>query len=179
MVGVLVATAGILGFVGYEVFAALKPFRREPVWEKLDENSTTETGEPKEIGAVACGSAESKVGVLLAGITAEFSSQDAGERQTSEERGHDRWNGSNYCWVVICKNHHFHHKQSHFYAHKIPLAETDSFETLPVFATRLIVRCDECGKEYVYKPSEVLRYEVDASPAFVPHPLFRELANGN
>jgi hypothetical protein len=34
--------------------------------------------------------------------------------------------------------------------------------------------CDECGKDNVYKASEVLRYEMDVPESFVPHPLFRE-----
>jgi hypothetical protein len=54
---------------------------------------------------------------------------------------------------------------------KIPLAETDGVE---VVAAKLTVRCDECGKEYLYKLSEVLRYQIEVPASFVPHPLFRE-----
>jgi len=36
------------------------------------------------------------------------------------------------------------------------------------------VRCDECGKEYVYKPTEVLRVEQEPPASFTPHPLFRD-----
>ena len=34
--------------------------------------------------------------------------------------------------------------------------------------------CDECGKEYVYKPTEVLRVEQEPPASFTPHPLFRD-----
>jgi hypothetical protein len=30
-----------------------------------------------------------------------------------------------------------------------------------------------CGKEYVYKPSEVLRIERELPEGFIPHRLFR------
>ncbi|SRR5258708_9165937 len=36
------------------------------------------------------------------------------------------------------------------------------------------VRCDECGKEHVYKPSEVLRSDQEPAESFTPHPLFRD-----
>lgn len=77
-----------------------------------------------------------------------------------------------YCWVVICKNSRFHHKNSHNHTHKIPLAETDPYESLPIFRGNFVVRCDNCGKEYSYQPAEVLRYELDLPPSFAPHPLF-------
>lgn len=35
------------------------------------------------------------------------------------------------------------------------------------------VRCDECGKEYLYKSSDVRRYEQELPESFTPHPLFR------
>jgi hypothetical protein len=31
-----------------------------------------------------------------------------------------------------------------------------------------------CGKEYVYKPSDVLRIERELPEGFIPHPLFRD-----
>jgi hypothetical protein len=55
------------------------------------------------------------------------------------------WEDSGYCWVVICKNYWHHMKQNLFH-----------------------------GQEYVYKPSEVFRYEQEPPERFTPHPLFQE-----
>lgn len=84
------------------------------------------------------------------------------------------WEDSRYCWVVHCKNHWFHIRKNLFYRHRIPLAETDAVAPRPAIDTRFRARCDECGKEYVYKPSEVLRFEQEPPATFVPHPLFSE-----
>jgi hypothetical protein len=81
---------------------------------------------------------------------------------------------SRYCWVVVCKNHWFHLRQNFFYGHKIPLAETDAFAPLPALAHPFAVRYDACGKEYLYKTSDVRRFEQELPPSFTPHPLFRE-----
>jgi hypothetical protein len=35
------------------------------------------------------------------------------------------------------------------------------------------VRCDACGEEYDYKPTEILRGEMEIAPQFVPHPMFK------
>jgi hypothetical protein len=40
--------------------------------------------------------------------------------------------------------------------HKIPLAETDAFEPIPVSGP-FLVKCDECGQENTYEPCEVLK----------------------
>ncbi|PYT30112.1 MAG: hypothetical protein DMG57_09235 [Acidobacteria bacterium] len=89
------------------------------------------------------------------------------------------WEDSRYCWVVICKNHWFHVRQNIFFGHRIPLAETDAVATLPALEGPFVVRCDECGKEYHYKPSDVRRYEQDLPESFTPHPLFREDGGSN
>jgi hypothetical protein len=39
------------------------------------------------------------------------------------------WENPSYSWVVICKNKKAHWGTS---GHKIPLAQTDAFESLPV-----------------------------------------------
>ncbi len=78
-----------------------------------------------------------------------------------------------YFWVVICKNHRYHHKENTSYAHQIALGETDAFSPLPMLTEQLKVRCDGCGMEYSYRPTEVLRNEIPIPPDFVPHPLFR------
>lgn len=83
------------------------------------------------------------------------------------------WEDTNYCWVVPCKNYWFHMRRNLFFRHRIPLAETDAFARLPALDERFLVRCDECGKTYVYKPSAVLRFEQELPEAFTPHPLFR------
>jgi serine/threonine protein kinase len=86
----------------------------------------------------------------------------------------EMWVDSNYCWVVICKNHWFHRRPNIFNVHRIPLGETDAVLPRPKIDKPFGVRCDECGKEYIYKPSEVLKYEMEAPASFVPHPMFRD-----
>jgi hypothetical protein len=83
------------------------------------------------------------------------------------------WEDSDYCWVVLCKNHWFHVRRNLFSSHRIALGETDAVAPLPPLDDLFTVRCDECGKEYLYKPSEVRRYEQELPESFVPHPLFR------
>ena len=84
------------------------------------------------------------------------------------------WVDSHYCWVVLCKNHWFHLRQNLFFRHRIPLAETDPVSPRPSLEGHFRVQCDDCRKEYFYKPSEVLKYEQELSDSFTPHPLFRD-----
>ena len=79
---------------------------------------------------------------------------------------------SQYFWVVLCKNHRFHRHQNFFFAHKIPLAETDAFLPPPALNGNLRVRCDDCGQEYSYKPKELVRIQLEYPESFTPHPLF-------
>lgn len=88
------------------------------------------------------------------------------------------WEDSRYFWVVLCKNRWFHLRQNLFFRHRIPLAETDAITPRPVVDCRFRVRCDECGKEYLYKPSEVFRFEQEPPESFTPHPLFRDEGSG-
>ena len=83
------------------------------------------------------------------------------------------WEDSSYCWVVLCKNTWFHLRRSLFTSHRIPLGETDAIAPLPALDAPFRVRCDECGAERLYKPSDVRRYEQDLPDSFEPHPLFR------
>lgn len=85
------------------------------------------------------------------------------------------WEDTNYCWVVVCKNFWVHRRQNLFVGHKIPLGEADRFSRVPrlPLGDRFAVRCDDCGKEYLYKPSEVRRSEQELPNGFTPHPLFR------
>lgn len=78
-----------------------------------------------------------------------------------------------YCWIVICKNHRFHNRENLFSGHRIVLGETDAYSPQPALDGELTVRCDECGKEYFYKPKEVLRAQLDTPGDFRPHPLFQ------
>jgi hypothetical protein len=89
-----------------------------------------------------------------------------------EEAG--MWEDSHYCWMVICKNRWYHIRQNLFYGHRIPLAETDVYASPPAINTSFTVRCDDCRKEYLYKPSEVVRHEQDLPKSFTPHPLFAQ-----
>jgi hypothetical protein len=83
------------------------------------------------------------------------------------------WEDSNYCWVVLCKNAWFHFRQSLFSSHRIPLGETDAVMSPPALDGPFRVRCDECGKEYLYKPTDIRRYEQELPASFTPHPLFQ------
>jgi hypothetical protein len=60
-----------------------------------------------------------------------------------------------------------------------PLAETDAVAPRPAIDCPFRARCDECGKEYVYKPSEVLRSELEPPESFIPHPLFSDEDTGS
>ena len=84
------------------------------------------------------------------------------------------WEDSSYCWVVTCKNHLYHIPRNFIYRHKIPLAETDGVASRPPLKGSFRVRCDMCGKEYVYKLSDVMRIERELPDSFIPHPLFRD-----
>ena len=88
------------------------------------------------------------------------------------------WENSQYYWVVLCKNWLFHFRSNLHYRHRIPLAETDAIADLPALSERFSVRCDVCKKEYLYRPAEVLRYEQTLPGPFIPHPLFKEDADG-
>lgn len=83
----------------------------------------------------------------------------------------EAWQDIHYCWVVLCKNYFFHTRQNLFFRHRIPLAYTDPFSPVPALDGPFEVRCDDCGKSYVYKPSDVRRYEGEV-PKFTTHPLF-------
>src|ERR1700730_1561361 len=83
------------------------------------------------------------------------------------------WQDTNYCWVVICKTNWLHKRVNLFFKHKIPLGETDVYAPSPALFGNFTVRCDECHKEYLYKPSDVLRHDQELPVSFTPHPLFQ------
>jgi serine/threonine protein kinase len=94
--------------------------------------------------------------------------------ETKTAPAKEMWVDSNYCWLVVCKNNWFHRRPNIFNVHRIPLGQTDAVLSRPEIDKPFVVRCDECGKEYVYQPSDVLRYEMEVPESFVPHPLFRD-----
>src|SRR5215510_4277572 len=81
-----------------------------------------------------------------------------GHRSLSERAGNPGLVRMAYCSVVICKNAKAHRVTNLMFGHKIPLAETDAFESLPVSGP-FNAKCDECGHEDSYKPEEVVRVE--------------------
>jgi hypothetical protein len=85
------------------------------------------------------------------------------------------WEETNYCWVVVCKNHWFHRRRNLFHGHRIPLGETDAVSSQPAIQGRFSVRCDDCDKEYLYSSSDLLRYEQELPESFVAHRLFQDI----
>jgi len=73
---------------------------------------------------------------------------------------------ADYCWTVICQD------TTVLFGHKIPLAQTGAFESLPISGS-FSVRCEECGQENSHEPEEVLRVECTLPEPFTPHPRFR------
>jgi hypothetical protein len=90
------------------------------------------------------------------------------------------WEDNRYFWVVLCKNRLFHIRKSLSlnYRERIPLAETDAFTQCPVGNCTFNVRCNKCGKEHIYRASDVLKFELEAPESFTPHPLFRDEGTG-
>jgi hypothetical protein len=72
------------------------------------------------------------------------------------------WEESRYFWIVLCKHRWFHIRQSLSINFKqvIPLGETDGVSPCPLSSILpFTVRCDKCGKEFSYTPSDVLSHE--------------------
>ena len=88
-------------------------------------------------------------------------------------RGRVMWEDSDYCWVVLCKNHMFHLMKNFLFRHRIPLGFADAYMSVPPLNGPFSVKCDVCGAVYSYEPSEVMRVEQDLPDSFKPHPLFR------
>ena len=81
--------------------------------------------------------------------------------------------GTEYYWVVLCKNRGSHNKYNLFSSHAIPLAETDEVSPAPKLGT-FTVRCDDCGQENLYSDQDVLRAELEHLDSFTPHSLFHD-----
>lgn len=125
-------------------------FRPEPAWKKADDL-------PDAVPPKATQPAEVPVAQTVSDVS-----------------GKGLWDDCSYCWVVVCKNHWFHRKGNPFNVYRIPLGETDAVSTRPAINQHFVAQCDKCFREYVYKPSDVLRWEMEPPSSFVPHPLFRE-----
>src|SRR5258708_40248816 len=81
-----------------------------------------------------------------------------------------------YYWIVLCKNHRFHRRQSLFSPHRILLDETDAYSSPPLLRAHFRVKCDDCREEHSYKPHDVLRCDAEPPVSFLAHPLFSEVA---
>lgn len=86
------------------------------------------------------------------------------------------WDSENqeYFWIVLCKNYHYHRKQSQAAGHPILLGETDSVSPPPNLEEKFAVTCDDCGTEYLYRPRDVVRFETEPPESFSVHPLFAD-----
>lgn len=81
--------------------------------------------------------------------------------------------GTEYFWVVLCKNRAVHNKYNLFSRHAILLAEADEISSSPQVGSFTVV-CDDCGKEFTYEAKDVLRAELDDRGSFTTHPLFEK-----
>ncbi len=87
-----------------------------------------------------------------------------------EEDAEDRT--SDYYWVVFCKNRLFHNRQNIAVGHAILLGETDAISPCPPTPDSFAAQCDDCGREYAYRPTDLLRFESETRASFIAHPLF-------
>ena len=198
---VLLFSAVCITIVAVRLFFALKPARSAPVRNELDDTETAAASAgqavsssatahnlpgagalqdqktPREEQAVSANTGGSVLGADARGRTGiEVAAAPAVSTDTNREQSERKgmWVDSHYCWVVLCKNHWFHLRKNLFYRYRIALAETDPVDPRPVLNGPFRVRCDGCGKEYLYNVSEVLRFEQELPDNFTPHPLFRD-----
>ncbi len=148
----VVIIASIVGFT------VLKNMKERPIWLTTDGETTSAPDDGKSSNALAMN-------------TNREACARSNERMVGQK---NIWEDGNYCWVVVCKNDSFHRRLNVYNVHRIPLGETDAAIPSPPVFEPFVVRCNECGKDYLYKPLEVLRYEMEVPSSFVPHKLFRE-----
>ena len=164
----LILSAVGVAIVALRIFLALKTAHADdPQRQKTSREEKTVPGNTS--GPISGADARGGTGIAVAAPPAVAT---VTEREKVERK--EMWVDSHYCWVVLCKNHWFHLRQNLFFRHRIPLAETDPVSPRPSLEGRFRVQCDDCRKEYFYKPSEVLKYEQELSNSFTPHPLFRD-----
>src|SRR5437879_5448656 len=176
---VLLFSAVCITIVGVRLFFAIRPAHSAAAREELDDTMTAAASAGQAASSSASGQdtrgplsgadarGDTNIGVA---VPAAVSSDTNREKSVRKEM----WVDSHYCWVVLCKNHWFHLRQNLFFRHRIPLAETDPLAPRPSLDGPFRVRCDDCRKEYLYKPSAVLRFEQELPDSFTPHPLFRD-----
>ena len=165
---VLILSAVGIAIVALGIFFALKTAHADD--PQRQKTSRVEKTVPANTGApLSVADAPGGTGIAVAVPPAVAT----GTKREKVERK-EMWVDSHYCWVVLCKNHWYHLRQNLFFRHRIPLAETDPVSPRPSLEGRFRVQCDDCRKEYFYKPSEVLKYEQELSDSFTPHPLFRD-----
>ena len=164
----LILSAVGVAIVALRIFFALKTAHADD--PQRQKTSRVEKTVPANTGApLSVADAPGGTGIAVAVPPAVAT----GTKREKVERK-EMWVDSHYCWVVLCKNHWYHLRQNLFFRHRIPLAETDPVSPRPSLEGRFRVQCDDCRKEYFYKPSEVLKYEQELSDSFTPHPLFRD-----
>ncbi|PYU77711.1 MAG: hypothetical protein DMG50_29970 [Acidobacteria bacterium] len=164
----LILSAVGVAIVALRIFFALKTAHADD--PQRQKTSRVEKTVPANTGAplsVADARGDTGIAVAVPSAVATGTKREKVERK-------EMWVDSHYCWVVLCKNHWYHLRQNLFFRHRIPLAETDPVSPRPSLEGRFRVQCDDCRKEYFYKPSEVLKYEQELSDSFTPHPLFRD-----
>jgi len=66
----------------------------------------------------------------------------------------------------------FHRRESLFYKHRIPLAETDVYAPVPALKSSFTARCDECHKDTSINPQMCLD-TTRTSRVFHSAPLFQ------
>jgi hypothetical protein len=148
---------------------ASKTGKNERVWEKLDDAET-----PSLKRGPGLARSPAKKTFNEPGAPPTVAGKPESETGLNQKHPQTAWEDSSYCWVVVCKNHLVHRRHNLFHVHRIPLGQTDAVTPRPKIDGPFFVRCDDCGKEYPYNPSAVLRYEQDLPESFTPHPLFAE-----
>jgi hypothetical protein len=162
-----VAVVGVAGVI-LLLFFASKSAKSEQTWQKLDAD-TASVDHGQNVGG-----RRAKRKFFKRKEPPTVTGEPNSDVGLKKEHPRALWENRDYYWVVVCKNDGFHHRDNQFYVHRIPLAQTDAVSPRPAIDQRFLVRCDECGEEYVYRPSEVLRYEQEVPESFTPHPLFGE-----
>ena len=160
--------AGV-GGVALLLLMASKTAKSEQTWQKLEDADTASVKPAQDVAGRRARrnlSKPQKPPTVPGGQKLETG--------LKQKPWHTAWEESSYYWVVVCNNHWVHRRPNIFHVHRIPLGETNAITPRPMIERPVVVRCDLCGKEYAYKPSEVLRYEQEDPESFIPHPLFRE-----
>jgi hypothetical protein len=154
--------------VALRIFSALKTAHADDLQHQ--KTSSEEKTVPANTGGPLSG-ADARGGTAIEVAVPSVVSTETNRRKTERK---EMWVDSHYCWVVLCKNHWYHVPKNLYFRHRIPLAESDPVAPRPSLEGRFRVRCDDCRKEYFYKPSEVLKSELELPDSFTPHPLFRD-----